>query len=211
MKMKWSRTMKQIIMAVLLSCLIFPAIFAAGQQEPAAAASSEETTLNIWTWYPREQIWNEISEGFSQDHPGINLDVTIVESLKYQEKLPIALATGEDLDLVGVQATSMVDRIKDYLEPMDGLMNEYVGADWKGLFVDKYIANDTKISDRLYFMSTGASGSMVCYYNAEMFDELGLDIPRTYADLKNVSDTISQKKPGVNPRFIRREGLMGSG
>ena len=73
------------------------------------------------------------------------------------------------------------------------------GSAWKDNFVGKYIDNDTKTSDRLYFMSTGASGSMSCYYNAAMFEELGLSVPRDYDDLKHVVEVINAQKPDVLP------------
>jgi len=191
--------MKRTLILLLMSTLMIPFLFASGQEEAAADTAGSTTTLNIWTWYPREQVWNEISEEFERQNPDISLDVTIIESLKYQEKLPIALATGEDLDLVGVQATSMVNRIKDYLAPMDEMMAQYVGADWEDQFVKNYIDNDAKISDRLYFLSTGASGSMVCYYNAAIFEELGLDVPRDYDDLKEVVSVLNRERPDVLP------------
>jgi raffinose/stachyose/melibiose transport system substrate-binding protein len=45
----------------------------------------------------------------------------------------------------------------------------------------------------------GRLGSAVGFYNGAIFDELGLKVPQTYAELVAVAKTIREKKPDVTP------------
>ena len=161
--------------------------------------NKEIATLKFWTWYPAESIWQEAIDVFEKENPNIKIDLTVMSSLTYQEKLPVALATGEELDVMGIQTNNMVNQLKTYLEPMEQAAKEYIDKEWK----DKFLLSDIEAcenkSDDIYFLPIGKTGSPIIYYNAKVFSELGLKEPKTYEDFKKVVSTIREKRSDIMP------------
>ncbi|CAM3717292.1 ABC transporter substrate-binding protein [Marinicrinis lubricantis] len=167
-----------------------------------AAGSEEKVSLNMWTWHPSPEVWEPILNKFYEKYPNIKVNVSVYPSLDYQQKVPIALTTGEDIDIVGVQATAFAAQIEPYLEPMDGLMKEYVGADWETKYDASSIEQARKITEEFVTAPVGSAGAMVIYYNMGILKELGLEAPQTYEDLKEIASVLKEKKPDVMPMAI---------
>src|SRR5690606_28179217 len=115
---------------------------------------------------------------FYEKYPNIHVEVSVYPSLDYQQKAPVALATGEDIDIIGIQATAFASQVEPYLEPMDELMKTYVGDDWESKFEPNAIEQIKKISDQnVVTAPVGSAGAMVIYYNMGLLQELGLPAP----------------------------------
>jgi raffinose/stachyose/melibiose transport system substrate-binding protein len=168
---------------------------------PAATQTQELVTLKYQTWNPSETALRPILDQFEKENPNIKVELTVSESTVYQQKLPLALNSGEAIDVVGVQAGLMVEQIRANLQPMDQLMAKYAGSDWESAFVPSNleIARSQATDGGLYFIPMGRLGSAVGFYNGAIFDELGLKVPQTYAELVAVAKTIREKKPDVMP------------
>lgn len=173
---------------------------------PASASSAggqEPVSLKFWTWSPSAEVYKPIIEKFEADHPNIKVELSIVggnNSSPYQTKMPLALSTGEDLDIVGVQTGGMPKQIEDYLLPLEDVMKKAVGEDWQSKFTPNSINQlKTQTSGGVKFLSMGSVGSMVMYYNKDILDQLGVPVPKTYDDLKNISKAIKDKKLDILP------------
>lgn len=174
-----------------------------------ASDSLEKVALNMWIWHPSPEVWEPIQAAFHEKYPNIEVNVSVYPSLDYQQKAPIALTTGEEIDIVGVQATAFAAQIEPYLEPMEGLMTEYVGSDWESKYSASSIEQAKKITKEFVTAPVGSAGAMVVYYNMGMLKELGLDAPQNYEDLKNIAKVIKEKKPDVMPISLGgREGWV---
>ena len=168
---------------------------------PAATQAQEVVTLKYQTWYPPETALRPILDQFEKENPNIKVELTVTESTKYQQSLPLALNSGEAIDVVGVQSGLMVEQIRANLQPMDQLMAKYAGSDWESKFVPANLKTARSLASDggLYFIPLGRLGSAVGFYNGAIFDELGLKVPQTYAELVAVAKTIREKKPDVTP------------
>ncbi|MCD9024910.1 ABC transporter substrate-binding protein [Cohnella silvisoli] len=176
-----------------------------GSSSPSASpsasegsASGEQVTIKYWTWVPSADDYKPIIEAFEKSHPMIKVDLTVMSSLDYQQKLPISLSTGEELDVVGVQP-NMVKQLQPYLEETDGLMKQYVSDDWQSQFDPTSITQAKKLSDPMVMVPVGSTGASFLYYNNKMLQDLGLQAPKSYDDLKNIVKTVKEKRPGVLP------------
>jgi raffinose/stachyose/melibiose transport system substrate-binding protein len=167
---------------------------------PTDTPTDEPVTLKMWIWFPSADIYQPAIEAYEKDHPNVTIDLTVMESQAYQQKLPIALATDEQIDLCGVQLGAMVGQIESYLAPIDGLLDE-VAPEWKNTYNPADLETDlNQTSDgSLKFLTMVKVGSMVGFYNADIFAELGLEPPKTIEDYKTVVETIQEKKPDVMP------------
>src|SRR5258706_12452896 len=84
---------------------------------PATTQPQEPVTLKYQTWYPSETALRPILDQFEKDNPNIKVELTVSESTKYQQSLPLALNSGEALDVVGVQSGLMVEQIRGNWKP----------------------------------------------------------------------------------------------
>jgi raffinose/stachyose/melibiose transport system substrate-binding protein len=163
-----------------------------------SGSDNEEVTLNFWTWYPSQEVWESKLQKFEEKYPNINVELSVYQSQDYQQKLPVALSTGEELDVVAVQA-NLTKQLESFVEPMDEMMNQYVGDDWESKFKEQDLKWANQMEDKMVFAPVGAAGSMVLYYNVAMLEELGLGKPETYEDLKEIASVLKEKKSEVLP------------
>ncbi len=201
-----------LVVAIMAACVAPPAATppAAGEAPaaevqsaaPAAVApEAEAVTLQFWTWFPPLPITEKIIAAFEAENPGINVEVTILESTVYQDKLPLSLAGGEALDLVAIQTGAMVNQVKDELMPLDALLTEYVGADWASRVNEKAVAQSRALADDgdLYILPMGGLGSVVGYYNVEILAEYGLTVPTTNEEFKAFAADLKAQNPDMLP------------
>jgi len=183
-------------MLVLLMCMVAAFSFAGGQ----ADAGEEDVVLNYWTWHPSAELLQPILDDFESENPGITVNLTVVDAEMYQEKIPTALASGESLDVVGVQAGLMPSQIQGYLTPIEPYLEAVAGSNWKNALKEKDIEIcKQQTGGELFMIAMGSFGSAMGLYNVEIFDELGLSVPETYKEMVNVANAIRAEKPGVLP------------
>jgi raffinose/stachyose/melibiose transport system substrate-binding protein len=176
----------------------------AATSEPAQTEvleeNSEPVTLKMWIWFPSVELYTPVIEAYEKEHPNVKIELSVMESLAYQQKLPIALATEEEIDICGVQIGAMVGQIENYLTPMEDLLTE-VAPDWQNSYnaADLELLKNQTSDGTLKFLTMVKLGSMMGYYNADIFAELGLTPPKTIEEYKAVVDTINEKMPDVMP------------
>ncbi len=120
----------------------------------------------------------------------------VLESTAYQEKVPLALSTEEDIDIIGVQPSEFATGVQDYLVDLDELMPEVVGDDWLEGYSQSALEKGKKLTDdKLKFITIWNSGSMVGFYNAKLLEELGKEVPATIEEYKEVAEALHEKYP----------------
>lgn len=179
---------------IILLVLITP-VFSTG------SAEDESVVLNYWTWHPSAEVLQPVIDNFEAEHPGVTINLSVLESTVYQEKLPIALASEEELDIIGVQTGVMPSKIKSYLAPLDPYFSDIAGSDWESVYnsLDLGISREQTETEDLLFVTTGRYGSAIGLYNVAIFDELGLEVPETYEEMKVVAKAIQELRPEIMP------------
>lgn len=193
--------MKRRIVSMLLLVTVGISLLAGCSSEDKTheKKENEKVELTMWTWFPSGDILNPVIEEYEKEHPNVNIELSVLDSLAYQQKLPVALATDEKIDICGVQLNTMIQEISDYLTPLEGLLDETM-PDWTEKYSQEHaemLRNET--DGELKFLTLVNVGSMVGYYNVEVFNELGLKVPTTIEEMRVVADTIRVKKPEVMP------------
>ena len=161
-------------------------------QEPSGGALE----INYWTWFPPQATLDAAIAAFEAENPGITVNLRTFENADYQKQLPLALSSGEDIDVAGVQVSAMTNSVKDYLLPAEDW-----AADILPTINPTMVEQTAAIADDgvLYSVPLGSIGSPLMYYNATMLDELGLSVPTTAAEWKKGVDAISAAHPDVPP------------
>lgn len=167
----------------------------------SGALAADKTVLNFWTWAPAEAVVQKAIAAFEAENPDVEVKLTFLELTAYQDRLPLALSSGDEIDVAAVQTSSMVKLVKDYLEPLPQQFeaNGYPALDTllstKALDQAKLLAGD----DTVYIAPMGVLGSVVAYYNVALMDEMGLTVPTNRAELDAFVKTIKEKRPDLVP------------
>jgi raffinose/stachyose/melibiose transport system substrate-binding protein len=158
-------------------------------------------TIKFWTWFPPLESTQKMIAQFEKENPNITVELTELESTAYQDKLPLSLSGGDKIDLVAVQTSAMVNQLKGNLQPLEPLLNQYVGPDWAKQVNPKSIEQAKKLASdgTQYIMPLGSLGSAVGYYNAEIFKKYNLTVPTTAAEFKDFAAKLKAADPNIVP------------
>lgn len=167
----------------------------------ASSAVAQDTTLNLWTWFPSEDVLNKTIDAFEAENPGVDIQLNLLESTAYQDRMPLALASGDPMDIVAVQTSTMVNLVKENLDPLPELFEAYASKPIGDLLSANALAQAQSLADdsTLYIAPMGVLGSVAVYYNADILEELGLDIPRSRSDMAAFVEKVKADKPDILP------------
>lgn len=167
-----------------------------GNDGKDSASDGDKITLNYWTWFPSKDQIQETVDAFEKENPDIKINMTVMESKAFQEKVPLALSTEEDIDVIGVQPSAFAEEVQDYLADLDELMPEVAGDNWKDSYSEKCLEQGNKLTggDTKMLVLTN-SGSMVGFYNAALLKDIGAEVPKTFEEYKAVAEKFKEKYP----------------
>ncbi|MCQ3802934.1 MAG: extracellular solute-binding protein [bacterium] len=177
----------------------------AAEEPPTTSAPEEEpaepVTLQFWTWFPPEATMERVIADFEAKNPDIRIELTLFESTAYQDRLPLALSSGDSIDVAAVQTSTMVNVVRSYLDPLPPLFDQHASAALAdgiapaALSQARLLAEDSEI----YIAPLGFLGSAAAYYNVDLLDELGIDVPRTRSDLMAMVEAVESQRPDLLP------------
>ncbi len=168
---------------------------------PATTAAPEPVTIQFWTWFPSEETVQRVIDGFEAANPGVEVEFSLFQNVAYQDRLPLALTSGDTIDVAAVQTSTMVNTVKADLDPLVPLFDQYASGPLESALVPAALEQARVLADdgEIYIAPLGFLGSVAAYYNADLLDELGLDVPRTRADLLNMVRTAEAQRPDLLP------------
>jgi raffinose/stachyose/melibiose transport system substrate-binding protein len=146
-----------------------------------------QTDLTFWSWRVEDaDEYAEIIAEYQSMHPDVNIEFVTFNSADYATALSAALAAGEAGDILHVRAYGAFEAIAEpgFLLALDDKVPAL--ADFPPLSV----AGETLRSDGRVYAVPFASQTLVIYYNAEMFADLGLEPPRDWDAFLAASQTI---------------------
>ena len=210
---KENEKMKKILALLLALCMIF-ALAACGQQaapaeqpaaeapaaeEPAAEApaaeepAADEITLDviICQYGPNTQEWflgsgmngTNFVDKFEAENPGIKLNLEVVSWNDVYTVVDTRIAAGNAPDILNI------DVFANYAT--DGLLmpvSEYCPEELYNDFFPSFIAQSV-IDDTVWAVPDLASARAM-FYNVDMLNEVGVEVPTTWSELEDVSQAI---------------------
>ncbi len=225
--MKLTKGLKSALVILLSLVLAFQLVACSSSSEPAAAEQPAATTDEA----PAEEAPTEASstEGVTinlmadnraefdkmlelypefEAETGIKLNFTQLEETPLRSKTGLELAApSTDIDVIMMDFT-FVSKFSQagYLQELDALMeaqDTYNYDDFMASFMDA-----CSYEGNLYAVPINQDCSIMMY-RADIFAELGLDVPQTFEELEAVCAEIAAAYPDMAPIVMR--GARGAG
>ena len=167
------------ILVVLLSMIL--ALGCIGSM----AMAEEKVTLQFYIWSDEEPYIKDVVEAYNASQDAVEVVMNVIPNDDYDDKIKVLLAGGVDIDVFDIRGMAQVVTFID----SDVMLNldEYIaGSD---LVMENY-GDMLELSqyEGSYYTLPARSTCWVLYYNADLFDEAGIEYPGQltwdeYADL----------------------------
>ncbi|RDZ51031.1 hypothetical protein C5C07_15525 [Haloferax sp. Atlit-4N] len=167
----------------------------------------DSSTTASWSWW--NQVANypfieDLNAEFEADNPNISVKYNGIPGSveQYNQKVKSQVAAGEASDVMMLTTSTYAQLAREgglkNLKPLVDQDDEMELADYIGDFSDTVFQLD---EDTVYGLPTGV-GTMVMYYNTQMYSDAGWDEPpSTWDELRNALSDL--KKNGVDvPYFL---------
>jgi sorbitol/mannitol transport system substrate-binding protein len=165
-----------------------------------ATAALAQTELTIATVNNSDMIiMQRLSKQFEQAHPDIKLNWVVLEENVLRERVTTDIATkGGSFDIltIGTYEAPIWGK-KNWLIPFDDLPASY---DVDGLI--KPIRDGLSANGKLYALPFYGESSFT-FYRKDLFDKIGAQPPKTYAELDQILPKLKAADPGVYPLCLR--------
>ncbi len=174
---------KRIRIVLFMALLLMVAVFA-----PTTVVIAQEVTLTLWAFEGFQDFLPVLIEAFEAEYPNIQVELTNIPEDQYGVRIETALAAGAPPDL-GFIANRRWLKEGVFL-PLDDMIAEQ-GIDlstWnQGIIGDPNLENAEaacRYEDKLYCLGS-YTGSVMLFYNKDMFDAAGLEYPTTWPPISN--------------------------
>ncbi|PAE06062.1 ABC transporter substrate-binding protein [Terribacillus saccharophilus] len=183
-----------IVFAIISSLLLI-----SGCSGSEGASGSGDKTIEFMHLWPEgsskqhNEIVKEIVADFEADNPDVKVKLEVLSNEQYKDKIKV-LSTSNELPDVGMTWAA------GYLEPyVDGKkfapLDDLLEGDLKDSFVSG-IPEAYEIEGSTYGLPLELNIATV-FYNKKIFEENGLEAPKTYEEFQNAVETLA--KNGVAP------------
>lgn len=194
--------------ALLAACLfLIPLLAACGgdarptavppaMPETVATAVPEPVTLTLGSWRIEDvEAMNRILRRFSQIYPHITITYDPIVATEYDSVLRAQLAAGQGPDLFYLRSFSISRALYDggflaELTDVPGVMDAFSAATRSPWATDSGSTASGTTEESVPYGVPFIATSHGAYYNQNIFAELGLSVPTTWADLLAAARTI---------------------
>jgi len=154
----------------------------------AIAAPAFAQDISFWSWRQEDRaVYEQIIETFQAQNPGITVTFEAFEAASYATVLSTALAADNGPDAMMVRAYGAFETVANggYLMPL-------TTAEVPGLadLPAAALASQTLRADGKVYGVPFASQTMLIVYNKDIYEQLGLSVPETWADLAANAEAI---------------------
>jgi ABC-type sugar transport system, periplasmic component len=157
------------------------------------AFADDEITLDviICQYGPNTQEWflgkgmngTNFVEKFEAENPGIKLNLEVVSWNDVYTVVDTRIAAGNAPDILNIDVFANYAN-EGLLEPVSQWCPEELFNDFFPSFIDQSVIDDT------VWAVPDLASARALFYNVDMFEEVGVEVPTTWAELEDVSQAI---------------------
>lgn len=161
-----------------------------GEEENQTGTEGEDTTIQFWhiETGAKEEVYLNAIERYENDNPGVTVEPLRIPNDDYKQRMVVAMSGGNPPDVFHSWGGGWLGEFVDSGQVLN-LSEEDVSTD---RFLDLAMDNST-YEDEVYGLPLGLSLTMN-FYNTKIFDELGLEEPETYEELKEVIEVLKESE-----------------
>jgi ABC-type glycerol-3-phosphate transport system substrate-binding protein len=203
----------------MLACLacVSALAFATGGNEGSVEEQKLEVYVGPYTPNipasvgPELEVAQIIADEYEEQHPGVTIEFYAAPADDWATALKTALAGGTAPDITTVQITQFwTDINKGWFAPLDEHLaepNPYVEGNqqWLDIFYPDLSMRYRAPDDLLYTIAIDLVDTGV-FYNKKIFEEVGVAVPTTWAELMDVQERIAAH--GEYLPFAYRVGIL---
>lgn len=179
-----------------------------GESNSSSGDGKSVKFMHLWpegSSAQHHKVVNEIIETFEEENEGISIDLEVLSNEQYKDKIKV-LSTSNELPDVGMTWAA------GYMEPyVNGSMFASVDDIIESGLSDGFVSGTVEafsMEDTAYGLPLELNISTI-FYNKTIFDEYGLEEPKTIEELYQIIDTLNEN--GVNPIALgNRDAWTGS-
>ncbi len=193
-------------------CQFFRSFVADYSQLGATVVSDPDNRIVVWTTLGRDQaqvLRSLINSDFAKNNTEANVDLKLVAG---GALLPSVLAgVGPDVshghgsgDVINWAIRSAVEPL-DGMEGFDELYDDFTPASWVPvtLYSLKYDDEGNEVRSETVYGLPEALDFPMMFYRADILNELGLSVPKTWEEMETVMDTLSENNMQIAiPTYI---------
>ena len=186
--------MKKFLTMMLAVVMVF-SITACGSSSDGGSASGDKIELNVIAAQYGTQTadwWADFTDSFNADNPGIDLNVEVVSWNDIYTVVNTRLSNNQAPDILNIDVFADY-QADDLLLPAEDYISDETYAKFYESFLDQSVVDGT-----VWAVPDLASASAL-YYNKDILDECGVEVPTTWAELEAACKTIKEKMPDVYP------------
>lgn len=177
--------MKKIFALALVLCMVFSFC--------AVSASADDITLDviICQYGPNTQEWflgkgmngTNFVEKFEAENPGIKLNLEVVSWNDVHQVVDTRIANNNAPDILNLDTFSefLPDNL---LLPVKDWCTDELFADFFPAFMQDFLVDD------VYWAVPDLASARALYYNVDMLEEVGIEVPTTWAELRDACQAI---------------------
>ncbi|HWK22028.1 MAG TPA: ABC transporter substrate-binding protein [Ureibacillus sp.] len=169
-----------------------------------------EITLAGWGSSPEEsELLKQVLQDFETSHPNIKVKHEVIAD-QYMDVIKTRLIGGEGPDVFYLDAFEAPGLIETgVVEPLDSYVtDEFDTADFEKPLIEAF-----QVDGKTYGFPKGYS-TLALFYNKKMFADAGVEVPKTWAELQDVSKKLTQGNQvfgfGQNPELARLQFIAES-
>jgi len=172
-----------VLLLVLLGIVVFKLV---GREKPSS--SGGEVNLTYWgLWEPASVMQGVIAQ-FEKEHPEIKVAYKMQSPQEYKARLQNALNSGSGPDIFRFHPT-WISLLSKQLEPVPEEIAQKLGLETNYFPVVKKAVS---LNSRYYALPLGVD-TLALYYNKDLLQKVGGELPRTWWGLQKLAQEITQK------------------
>lgn len=188
---------KRLKKVISISCVVamIAGLFA-GCGTKGEEKNSKTVTLTFGSHQsglPTSGIVQELAEQFEEE-TGVKIDFQISPDAQWRDLIKVKLDSGEAPDIICVDTPiGLASSLH-----MDKYCLELTDQEWVSR-LDESARSAVSVHDKTYGITFPGQKMYFYLYNKDIFKKLGLEVPKTYSEFKNVCQTILDA--GITPIY----------
>lgn len=171
--------------------------------EEAVKPESAKTKVSIWHTFTNDQeaYLNKMATEFNASQDQYEVQVQSQPYSGFTSAVYNAVVNHSGPDIIFNYASEAAAYVKDGLVANldEYIFNDEIGFDIESLLPEYLLEEINAFEDGHIHYLPGATTGPIVFYNKTLLNELGLEVPKTWTELVEVSKKIKEAKPEVTP------------